>query len=79
MPPESQTPLPVQQNNRIEPYYHFHLYSWPECTYRQHNTVAVDNAPRQSYRGGNFSLLSHYHSSSSRSSLPGHHQLLSKH
>ena len=54
MPPESQTPLPVQQNNRIEPYYHFHLYSWPGCTYRQHNTVTVDNAPRQSYRGGNF-------------------------
>ena len=26
------------------------------------------NSPRQSYRGGNFSLLSHYHSSSSRSS-----------
>ena len=43
MPPESQTPLPVQQNNRIEPYYHFHLYSWPGCTYWQHNTVAVDN------------------------------------
>ena len=44
MPPESQTPLPVQQNNRIEPYYHFHLYSWPECTYQQHNTAAVDIA-----------------------------------
>ena len=44
MPPQSQTPLPVRQNNRIEPYYHFHLYSWPECTYQQHNTVAVDNA-----------------------------------
>ena len=43
MSPESQTPLPVQQNNRIEPYYHFHLYSWPECTYQQHNTVAVDS------------------------------------
>ena len=41
--------------------------------------LAVDNAPRQSYRGGNFFLLSHYHSSSFRSSLPGHHQLLSKH
>ena len=41
MPPESQTPLPVQQNNRIEPYY---LYSWPGRTYQQHNTVAVDNA-----------------------------------
>ena len=28
------------------------------------------NSPRQSYRGGNFSLLSHYHSSSSRSLVP---------
>ena len=47
MPPESQTPLPVQQNNRIEPYYHFHLYSWPGCAYRQHNTI--DNIPTGGY------------------------------
>ena len=38
-----QTPLSVQQNNRIESYYHFHLYSSAtdvSATY----TVAVNNA-----------------------------------